>query len=88
MAKPMFQKRHYEAIAQSLQDACDGSKEWGEIVSHLATMFRVDNGQFDRGRFAAACIPGANVKARPKKPKAAKVKPTYPATEYLNAVAK
>lgn len=67
----MFSKRHYEAIAGVMQEACplptwDANKraEWEVTRSRLADMFAGDNGLFKRGRFERACEPGANVKAR------------------------
>lgn len=69
MAK--FAKRHYEAIATAMQEACpdpswDANKraQWDVCVSRLADTFARDNGRFNRNRFIAACEPGANVKAR------------------------
>ena len=66
-----FAKRHYEAIALAMQDACpaphwDANKraQWDVDVSRLADVFARDNGQFKRDRFIAACQPGSNVKAR------------------------
>lgn len=66
MAK--FQKRHYEAIAQALQDAHPGDQcdtlQWCEVCQTLAEEFRRDNPAFDPLRFMKACKPGANVRAR------------------------
>ena len=68
-----FQQRHYEAIAEVMQDiqhnVCETPSE-KELVSFvigkLSRMFRNDNYLFDGGRFERACQPGANVKARTK----------------------
>jgi hypothetical protein len=66
-----FAKRHYEAIALAMQEAkrsAGGStvalSEWIIVRSSLADMLASENGQFNRGRFIAACEPGANVRAR------------------------
>ena len=66
-----FAKRHYEAIALAMQEACpeahwDPNKraQWDVCVSRLADTFRSDNGQFCRDRFVRACQPGNNVRAR------------------------
>jgi hypothetical protein len=64
-----FAKRHYEAIAQAMQDArmhvrCNGSEQMECVVNCLADMFAGDNGQFRRERFKRACEIGANVRAR------------------------
>lgn len=55
--KPMFQKRHYQKVAQLLQ------QEPQLTAEILAQMFAQDNPKFDRQRFITACQPGANVKA-------------------------
>lgn len=66
----MFAKRHYEKIATALQSAAgycetDNQKRGVERArNEPADMFAGDNGLFKRGRFIAACEPGANVKAR------------------------
>jgi hypothetical protein len=70
---PKFAKRHYEAIAQAMQEAmryaqgydndlCPGGVQCA--IDELADLFAKDNGQFDRERFIRACVPGANVRAR------------------------
>ncbi len=65
-----FQQRHYEAIAEVMQtlhsQVPDMEHRW---TIHLATqslaeMFQADNPLFQWSRFEAACLPGANVKAR------------------------
>lgn len=65
----MFVKRHYEAIAQAMQDAqCNLSEEAkrgiDRAIDRLADLFRRDNVNFKRDRFERACEPGANVRAR------------------------
>lgn len=57
-----FAKRHYEAIAEVMQST--HGHDWQTIVDELSDMFAGDNVQFRRERFRAACIPGANVRAR------------------------
>jgi hypothetical protein len=68
-----FSKRHYEAIAQALQEAHahapddrSGGAEYGVTTAqqYLEDMLARDNAAFKRGRFRAACVPGANVRAR------------------------
>ena len=71
-----FAKRHYECIALAMQEAakCNGgnSLQWSDgfaagliaIRNELADVFARDNGMFKRERFIAACVPGANVRAR------------------------
>jgi hypothetical protein len=61
-----FHRRHYEAIAQAMQDAirCNGIKQMECVISILADLFAADNGEFKRDRFERACVPGANVRAR------------------------
>lgn len=62
MSKPMFAKRHYEAIARVMQSA--HGHDWQTIREELSDLFKSDNSQFDRERFDRACIPGNNVMAR------------------------
>jgi hypothetical protein len=69
--KPMFQKRHYEAIALTAQDTVKyrtaSQKEVigvHKLLHELARSFQRDNPQFDAQRFLNACEPGANVRAR------------------------
>jgi hypothetical protein len=67
MTVSRFNKRHYEAIATVMQEAKrrpEKDAQWEVILEHLVDMFARDNGQFKRGRFEAACEPGANVRAR------------------------
>lgn len=55
-------KKDYEraaTIAQELNST--------KVAQAFATLFRDDNPRFDEARFRAACVPGANVKARPRK---------------------
>jgi hypothetical protein len=68
-----FAKRHYEAIATTMQNAHPGLglsddnravTQWSETVKDLAEMFERDNSAFDIIRFVHACRPGANVRAR------------------------
>lgn len=69
----MFAKRHYEAIALTMQEAHPGAAlsadnraviQWNGTVKDLTDTFKRDNGAFDRDRFIRACQPGANVRAR------------------------
>jgi len=67
----LFQKRHYEAVAQALQ-RCQLETVWSpeategfiRVQMALITLFRHDNGHFYTDRFERACQPGANVSAR------------------------
>ena len=61
-----FAKRHYEAIAEAMQEArsCDAIDQHDCVLNVLADMFAADNSQFKRERFINACQPGANVRAR------------------------
>lgn len=67
---PVFQKRHYEAIAAEAQESLRLIKDTHEqhgvwvLIGGLAEVFKRDNSGFDRDRFMRACVPGANVKAR------------------------
>ncbi len=63
-----FAKRHYEAIAEAIQEArrsVNGSNDpIAVVVDELADVFASDNGLFKRDRFKRACEIGANVRAR------------------------
>jgi hypothetical protein len=61
-----FAKRHYEAIAQSMQWATSQATDDGVYIAinNLAALFARDNSRFDRDRFLRACKPGDNVRAR------------------------
>ena len=57
----MFAKKHYEAIARALQEACpephwDANKraQFDVTVSRLCDAFKRDNAAFNRDRFIAA----------------------------------
>ena len=63
-----FHKRHYECIAQAMQEArrsVNGSNDpIAVVIEELADVFASDNSQFKRERFISACVRGANVRAR------------------------
>jgi len=72
-----FAKRHYERIAEAMQEAkraaahdLDAQHQIAAIaginicIRELADVFAGDNGQFKRDRFERACQLGANVRAR------------------------
>jgi hypothetical protein len=65
---PAFQRRHYEALAKSLQASCaydvHAYPQWLLDCEAIAYMLAADNPRFNRARFLAACEEGANVKAR------------------------
>jgi hypothetical protein len=68
----MFQQRHFEAMASMMQQNFPkhGDKiltheaYWQQIVGALVDVFKQSNPHFDESRFRAACVPGANVRAR------------------------
>lgn len=77
-------KKDYECAASIVQDWCDNRPDnvvsvkgnfveasyVGEYITDaFVSLFRDDNPHFDEARFRAACVPGANVKARPRKVK-------------------
>ncbi len=62
-----FAKRHYEAIAKTMQEAHPGTGlsadnraviQWNETCKDLAEMLERDNSRFDIVRFIHACKPG------------------------------
>lgn len=73
-----FSKRHYEMVAQAMQDSSPAINvdyedravtaarrvQWEITVAHLAEVFARDNAAFNTDRFLRACEYGANVKAR------------------------
>lgn len=73
----MFQQRHFEAIAQIMQELkprvmpnepgaaeFDRLRQWTLTVNALSKLFASTNDRFSLGRFERACEPGANVRAR------------------------
>ncbi len=54
MSKPLFQKRHYEAIVGWLQPMCTTD----HAAYALAAMFAVDNPNFNPVKFIEACGSG------------------------------
>ena len=72
----MFQQRHFEVIAQAIQDekrsyqhlvpasAEHYTNTLQSFAESLATLFARDNPRFDRDRFLRACQVGANVRKR------------------------
>lgn len=67
-----FQQRHYEVIAQLLQDEFprntdhkQSRAEYRErLISAFVAVFEADNSNFNPERFRAAVVPGANVRGR------------------------
>lgn len=58
----MFQKRHYEAVAQLFKDRTpnryvndDAHAHHDSLIEKFADMFERDNPQFQRDRFFEAC---------------------------------
>ena len=67
----MFQQRHFEALAQLVQDArrdlgadIEALEVMDGVQQRLCDLFARGNPRFDRGRFERACVPGANVRKR------------------------
>jgi hypothetical protein len=56
---PIFEKRHYEAIAETLNEARDGNPldllDFNVLVEALVDLFSRDDPRFDRKRFQHAC---------------------------------
>jgi hypothetical protein len=62
-----FAKRHYEAIAATIQGIGPNvitATQREVIAASFADMLASDNANFQRGRFLRACEIGANVRAR------------------------
>lgn len=74
-----FSKRHYEMVAQAMQESSPAPQhhnstalalykirreQWELTRDQLAYVFARDNGAFKSDRFAKACEYGANVRAR------------------------
>ena len=55
-------KKNYEAAARIAQAYHEDTRH--AVVGAFELRFRADNPRFDEARFRAACVPGANVKAR------------------------
>ena len=61
-------KKDYERAATLIQsDRWVQAKVRVFLIDAFATFFTHDNPRFDEDRFRAACVPGANVRARPRK---------------------
>ena len=52
-ARPMFQHRHYEAVAELIR-FFDGNGNRGEIAAEFVEMFARDNSRFKPERFLRA----------------------------------
>lgn len=59
---PIFQRRHYEAIASAMRDAMpeahwgpNKSAQWFVTIDRMMLAFEDDNPLFDRERFQTAC---------------------------------
>ena len=62
-------KKDYERaalIVQRFRNHANADVTFG-AVQGFVELFASDNLRFDETRFRAACVPGANVKARPRK---------------------
>ncbi len=51
-SKPLFQRRHYEIIAEVLGQAMGNAK--GDFLRDLETVFQRDNPHFDKAKFRLA----------------------------------
>lgn len=69
----MFQQRHFEAIAQMMQECHPGAHlsadnraivQWYATRHQMVLLFMRSNPRFDVGRFERACLPGADVRSR------------------------
>ncbi len=87
-----FAKRHYQALAEAMQAAKPPTKDragcltWQAVRNELIQTLTRDNGRFDRDRFARACEPGANVRARSSNPPVQDVEATGPLSRRLQAL--
>ena len=57
-------KKDYEAAARIVRAADEGDR--AAMFAAFCALFTQDSARFDWLRFKAACIPGANVRARPR----------------------
>ena len=62
MKRPMFQQRHYEAIARVMSyerlrmpPYYEGRQQWEAVMFGLTNLFEEDNPNFDREKFESAC---------------------------------
>lgn len=61
-------KKDYERAARIVQETPSTAIDARYYVEGaFVLLFRDDNPLFDEARFRRACVPGANVKARPRK---------------------
>jgi hypothetical protein len=51
----MFQKRHYERMAEEVRECMVDRPEKIMVVMFLCSVFADDNSKFDRKRFIKAC---------------------------------
>ncbi len=56
MQKPLFQRRHYEIIANVINDVLVDEMPPLDLITALADKFEVDNPKFDRSKFFNACL--------------------------------
>lgn len=57
-------KKDYQRAAEIAQDFSPDGRGHEDVTEAFIELFRNDNERFDEARFRAACIPGANIKAR------------------------
>lgn len=53
--KPLFQKRHHEAIAEIIAKMDSTTQDIGDLAVELSRMFGRDNPNYDLGRFYTTC---------------------------------
>ena len=71
MSDHIFQQRHFEALAQLMQDvqpkpgnkAQTRAQYREQIIRGMCRLFATENPKFDEDRFRCACVPGANVRS-------------------------
>ena len=62
--RPRMHRKQYENAARVVQEAARDAIERYAMVRAFSAFFAADNPAFSEERFAAACVSGANVKAR------------------------
>jgi len=60
MPKPLFQKRHYQKIADTIRDMNSNPEHRGPVVTELIKLFRRDNPKFNEAKFWKAIENGNN----------------------------
>ena len=62
MKRPMFQQRHYEAVATVMRHErlqvppyYEGRQQWEAVMFGMTNLFEEDNLHFSREKFESAC---------------------------------